>query len=74
VHGIECQNHLSLRTLPTFAGDDTVKLWDIRAIKKPVNVVGNLENVFPMTTCAFSPDDQIIATGTSVKPGEVCIL
>jgi hypothetical protein len=58
------------QTLVSRGGDDTVKLWDIRAIKKPVNVVGNLENVFPMTTCAFSPDDQIIATGTSVKPGE----
>ena len=52
-------------------GDDTIKLWDIRAIKKPLNAVGNLDNVFPMTSCAFSPDDQIITTGTSVKPGEV---
>ena len=52
-------------------GDDTMKLWDIRNFKKCINVAGDLENLFPMTTCAFSPDDQVVATGTSVRKGKV---
>ena len=27
-------------------GDDTLKLWDIRAFKRPVNVVINLDSLF----------------------------
>ena len=64
---------MNIAYVHTFTGDDTIKLWDIRSFKRPVNVVGNLNNFFPVTSCVFSPDDQIIATGTSVKPGEVAI-
>ena len=32
--------------LPPHPGDDTLKLWDIRAFKTPVGVVDDLENNF----------------------------
>ena len=52
-------------------GDDTLKLWDIRSFKRPVNVVTGLDNMFAGTDCVFSPDEQVIMTGVSVKKGEV---
>lgn len=52
-------------------GDDTLKLWDIRSFKRPVNVVTGLDNIFAGTDCVFSPDEQTIMTGVSVKKGEV---
>lgn len=50
--------------------DDTLKLWDIRAFKKPINVVENLFSRYASTDCMFSPDDKMIVTGESVKRGE----
>lgn len=66
--GISCvcfahDNH----TVITRGGDDTLKLWDIRSFKSPVGVVSDLYNLFPMTDCIFSPDEQMIVTGISVK-------
>ncbi|XP_037341115.2 WD repeat-containing protein 70 isoform X1 [Pungitius pungitius] len=55
------------RTLASRGGDDTVKMWDIRNFKKPVNVATGLCNYFTMTDCCFSPDDRLLLTGTSVK-------
>ena len=52
-------------------GDDTLKLWDIRSFKRPVNIVTGLDNMFAGTDCVFSPDEQTIMTGVSVKKGEV---
>ena len=49
--------------------DDTMKLWDIRNMTKPLNVATNLENVFIGTDCWFSPDEKVVMTGTSVKRG-----
>lgn len=54
-----------------YLGDDTLKLWDIRSFKRPVNVVTGLDNMFAGTDCVFSPDEQTIMTGVSVKKGEV---
>lgn len=51
------------------AGDDTVKLWDLRNMKSPVNTANNLDNVFVGTDCWFSPDEKVVMTGTSVKRG-----
>uniref|UniRef100_A0A8D2ZKN4 WD repeat-containing protein 70 n=1 Tax=Scophthalmus maximus TaxID=52904 RepID=A0A8D2ZKN4_SCOMX len=51
-------------------GDDTLKMWDIRNFKKPVNVATGLTNNFAMTDCCFSPDDKLLVTGTSVKRDE----
>ena len=59
------------------AGDDTLKLWDIRAMKRPINVAAGLESVYAVTSCVFSPDDQLVSTGTSVRRGQVrltCLL
>ncbi|KAJ7335043.1 hypothetical protein JRQ81_012984, partial [Phrynocephalus forsythii] len=53
-----------------FTGDDTLKTWDIRQFKTPLNSVGSLLSFFPMTDCCFSPDDKLLVTGTSVKKGQ----
>ncbi|XP_075944727.1 WD repeat-containing protein 70 [Anarhichas minor] len=55
------------RTLASRGGDDTLKMWDIRNFRKPVNVATGLSNNFTMTDCCFSPDDKLLVTGTSVK-------
>ncbi|KAM4808354.1 WD repeat-containing protein 70 [Rhinophrynus dorsalis] len=55
--------------LATRGGDDTLKTWDIRNFKKPLNATSGLSNFFPMTDCCFSPDDKLLITGTSVKKG-----
>ena len=52
-------------------GDDTLKLWDIRAMKRPINVAAGLESVYSVTSCVFSPDDQLVSTGTSIRKGQV---
>ncbi|XP_054468317.1 WD repeat-containing protein 70 isoform X2 [Anoplopoma fimbria] len=56
--------------LASRGGDDTLKMWDIRNFKKPVNVATGLTNCFSMTDCCFSPDDKLLVTGTSVKRNE----
>ena len=58
------------RHLATRATDETLKLWDIRSFKKPVNVAQNLFSKFEMTECCFSPDDKMVVTGTSMDRGD----
>ena len=50
-------------------GDDTLKYWDMRKPQKPIAVIDNLENAYQQTACIFSPDEQIMVTGTSTRPG-----
>lgn len=50
--------------------DDTLKLWDIRAFKKPISVVTDIFSRYATTDCIFSPDDSLIVTGQSMKRGE----
>ncbi|XP_061590150.1 WD repeat-containing protein 70 [Cololabis saira] len=57
-------------TLSSRGGDDTLKIWDIRNFRKPVNETTRLTNYFSMTDCCFSPDDKLLVTGTSVKKDE----
>ncbi|XP_076876885.1 WD repeat-containing protein 70 [Brachyhypopomus gauderio] len=57
-------------TLASRGGDDTLKTWDIRNFRKPLNVATGLTSYFPMTDCCFSPDDKLLVTGTSVKRDE----
>ncbi|KAM4527659.1 WD repeat-containing protein 70 [Odontesthes bonariensis] len=57
-------------TLASRGGDDSLKMWDIRNFKKPVNEATRLTNFFSMTDCCFSPDDKLLVTGTSVKKDE----
>lgn len=47
--------------------DETLKVWDLRQIKKPVQVFEELPNHYAQTNVAFSPDEQLIFTGTSVE-------
>ena len=58
------------RHVATRGGDDTLKLWDVRNFKKPVNVAQNLFSRFEMTECCFSPDDRMVVTGTSMDKGD----
>ncbi|XP_041041175.1 WD repeat-containing protein 70 [Carcharodon carcharias] len=57
-------------TLASRGGDDTIKTWDMRNFRNPLNVASGLPNIFPMTDCCFSPDDKLLVTGTSVKRGQ----
>lgn len=58
------------KVLASRGGDDTLKLWDIRNFKKPLQERNNLTNYFPMTDCLFSPDDKLVLTGISIKKNE----
>ncbi|CAO3620367.1 unnamed protein product [Mucor hiemalis] len=58
------------KTLVTRGGDDTVKLWDLRNIKKPVKTAYNLDIVNPEANIIFSPDEKLILTGTSCPKGK----
>jgi len=65
------------RLLISRATDDTLKLWDIRHISKPLFVQRDLSCFYAETNAIFSPDEQYILTGTSVKkedgPGQLKI-
>ncbi|KAG6911770.1 hypothetical protein DXG01_000016 [Tephrocybe rancida] len=52
------------RTVLTRGGDDTVKLWDLRAFKKPLASRSELTTLYPNTNAMFSPDDKYIITGS----------
>ena len=58
--------HLATRNI----GDETLKLWDIRAFRKPVNVANDLYSRFDYTDCCFSPDDKMVLTATSKGKNE----
>ncbi|CAL1696532.1 unnamed protein product [Somion occarium] len=51
------------RTVLTRGGDDTVKLWDLRAFKKPLATHEDLRTLYPTTNAIFSPDDKFVVTG-----------
>lgn len=44
-------------------GDGTLKLWDLRAFKKPLAVWDGLDTNYANTTCCFSPDERLLCTG-----------
>jgi len=47
--------------------DGTLKLWDLRNFKKPVNYVDNLPTYAPGPGVCLSPDEKYIVTGTSTS-------
>lgn len=49
---------------------DTVKLWDIRKFTAPIARVDGLCNYFEETNISYSPNDNLIITGTSVKKND----
>ncbi|KAF7282775.1 gastrulation defective protein 1 homolog [Rhynchophorus ferrugineus] len=50
--------------------DETLKLWDLRNFKKCVHEVGDLFARYDTTDAIFSPSDQVVVTGMSLKKGE----
>ena len=42
-----------------------------KVIQETINVVTGLDNIFSGTDCVFSPDEQVVMTGVSVRKGEV---
>lgn len=43
------------------------QVWDLRKIKEPLKVFEDLPNHYGQTNIAFSPDEQLFLTGTSVE-------
>lgn len=50
--------------------DETMKLWDIRKFKQPLHVVDNLFVRYDTSDAIFSPNDSVVATGTSLQKGQ----
>ncbi|RVX19374.1 WD repeat-containing protein 70 [Vitis vinifera] len=55
------------RILLSRSFDGSLKVWDLRQMKKPLQVFEDLPNHYAQTNVAFSPDEQLILTGTSVE-------
>jgi len=51
------------------SNDGTLKVWDLRRFDAPLAEWGGLENISPMAGCDFSPDQSLLAAGTSVRKG-----
>ncbi|OWM90258.1 hypothetical protein CDL15_Pgr006579 [Punica granatum] len=47
--------------------DGSLKVWDLRKMKEPLKVFEDLPNHYAQTNIAFSPDEQLFLTGTSVE-------
>lgn len=47
--------------------DGSLKVWDLRQMKDPVKVFEDLPNNYAQTNIAFSPDEQLFLTGTSIE-------
>lgn len=56
-------------TFATRGGDDTVKLWDMRAFKKPLAERSDLPNLNAETNVIFSLDERTLLTGCAAKRG-----
>ncbi|TYG62662.1 hypothetical protein ES288_D07G249600v1 [Gossypium darwinii] len=55
------------RTLLSRSFDGSLKVWDLRQIKAPLKVFDDLPNNYAQTNIAFSPDEQLFLTGTSIE-------
>lgn len=44
--------------------DVKCKVWDLRHVKKPLNVKTGLATLYPHTNAIFSPDNKYIVTGS----------
>jgi len=57
-------------TLISRGGDDTLKVWDLRKFKEALAVFDDLDNSYAESNCIFSPKDDMIIAGTSIKKTE----
>ncbi|KAI3526545.1 hypothetical protein L1887_05802 [Cichorium endivia] len=57
------------RTLLSRSFDGTLKVWDLRQMKTALKSFDDLPNQYPQTNVTFSPDEQLLLTGTSVERG-----
>lgn len=55
------------RILLSRSFDGSLKVWDLRQMKDPLKVFDDLPNNYAQTNIAFSPDEQLFITGTSVE-------
>lgn len=55
------------RILLSRSFDGSLKAWDLRKTKEPLRVFEDLPNNYAQTNIAFSPDEQLFLTGTSVE-------
>lgn len=55
------------RILLSRSFDGSLKVWDLRQMKEALKAFDGLPNNYPQTNVAFSPDEQLILTGTSVE-------
>lgn len=49
--------------------DDTMKLWDLRNLKKELHEYQGLFSRYDTTNAIFSPNDKMVITGTSMRKG-----
>ncbi|CAN4113715.1 unnamed protein product [Withania somnifera] len=55
------------RILLSRSFDGSLKVWDLRQMKEPLRVFDDLPNNYAQANIAFSPDEQLFITGTSVE-------
>ncbi|XP_027350623.1 WD repeat-containing protein 70 isoform X2 [Abrus precatorius] len=55
------------RILLSRSFDGSLKVWDLRKTKESLKVFEDLPNHYGQTNIAFSPDEQLFLTGTSVE-------
>ncbi|XP_050206679.1 uncharacterized protein LOC126656207 [Mercurialis annua] len=54
-------------TLLSRSFDGSLKVWDLRKMKDPLQAFGDLPNNYAQTNVSFSPDEQLFLTGTSIE-------
>lgn len=64
-----CYSYLS-HYLASRSNDETLKLWDLRNFKMPLQTVGDLFSRYEQTDCGFSPDDSMVFTAESLQKGQ----
>ncbi|KAF3436076.1 hypothetical protein FNV43_RR23168 [Rhamnella rubrinervis] len=47
--------------------DGSLKVWDLRQMREPLKMFEDLPNHYAQTNIAFSPDEQLFITGTSIE-------
>lgn len=60
----------NLKQFATRAMDDSLKMWDMRMLNKPIQTWYDLPNYTDKTGIDLSADDKVILTGTSVKKNQ----